>query len=67
MAYNISGSEGVELELFDGSPVMIGSNRSQELAAAIGTALKQSQRVEESWLCSRQVWNPWSPVGVIRN
>lgn len=39
MAYNISGREGVELGLLTGDRVMIGSNRPQELAAAIGAML----------------------------
>jgi hypothetical protein len=35
VAYNVSGNEGVELELVGGQRVMIGSQRSQDLAAAI--------------------------------
>jgi len=34
-AYNVSGNQGVELELRDGRQVMIGSQRPQELAQAI--------------------------------
>jgi hypothetical protein len=34
-AYNVSGSQGVRLHLRDGSVVVIGSQRSQELALAI--------------------------------
>ena len=37
-AYNVSGSEGVELLLRDGRTVMLGSQRADELAAAIMTA-----------------------------
>lgn len=32
MAYNVSGSEGVEVELLDGRTVMVGSRRPDELA-----------------------------------
>jgi hypothetical protein len=35
MAYNVSGSRGVELTLADGRSVMLGSQRADELAAAI--------------------------------
>jgi hypothetical protein len=35
MAYNISGHRGVQLELRDGKKLLIGSQRSVELAAAI--------------------------------
>jgi hypothetical protein len=38
-AYNISGNDGVELTLRDGSKIMIGSQRSQELAQAILSAV----------------------------
>mgnify|MGYP001821635815 CR=1 FL=1 len=37
-AYNVSGSEGVELFLRDGRTVMLGSQRADELAAAIMAA-----------------------------
>ena len=37
-AYNVSGSEGVELFLRDGRSVMLGSQRTEELAAAIMAA-----------------------------
>ena len=39
VAYNVSGNEGVELELVSGQRVMIGSQRSQELAAAIRASI----------------------------
>lgn len=35
-AYNVSGDRGVELTLTNGKRVLIGSQRSEELAAAIG-------------------------------
>jgi hypothetical protein len=35
MAYNVSGNQGVELELRDGRHVMIGSQRPQEMVQAI--------------------------------
>lgn len=35
MAYSIGGNEGVELTLADGRRVMIGSEKAQELAAAL--------------------------------
>lgn len=37
-AYNVSGSEGAELFLRDGRTVMLGSQRAEELAAAIMAA-----------------------------
>jgi hypothetical protein len=36
-AYNMSGNQGVQLELVDGQRVLIGSQRPQELEAAIAT------------------------------
>ncbi len=38
-AYNVSGNRGVQLELTDGKRVLIGSQRAEELAAAIGSHL----------------------------
>lgn len=37
-AYNVSGNRGVQLELVSGRKILIGSNRADELAAAIRTA-----------------------------
>ena len=37
-AYNVSGNRGVELTLQDGSSIMIGSQRADELAQAIVSA-----------------------------
>ncbi len=37
-AYNMSGNRGVQLELADGKRVLIGSQRPEELAAALGAA-----------------------------
>jgi hypothetical protein len=42
MAYNVSGSEGVLLELQNGKRVMIGSQRAPELEAAIASAQRAS-------------------------
>jgi hypothetical protein len=41
-AYNVSGNQGVELTLRDGHQIMIGSQRSQELASAIAAGLGQT-------------------------
>ena len=41
-AYNVSGNRGVELTLRDGSSVLIGSQRADELARAIVSAQGQS-------------------------
>ncbi len=37
-AYNMRGNRGVELKLTDGTQLLIGSQRPEELASAIGTA-----------------------------
>jgi hypothetical protein len=39
MAYNVSGKEGAQLELTNGKKVLIGSQRANELAAAINRAM----------------------------
>jgi hypothetical protein len=39
IAYNVRGNRGVELELSDGRRVMIGSQRADELEAALGAVL----------------------------
>jgi hypothetical protein len=39
-AYNFSGDRGVELTLFDGRKILIGSQRAKELARAIAAAQK---------------------------
>ena len=41
-AYNVSGRSGVRLEFDNGKHLLIGSQRSEELAAAIETFLKES-------------------------
>ena len=41
VAYNVSGNRGVELTLRSGSRVMLGSQRADELAAAINGQLRQ--------------------------
>ena len=38
-AYNVSGNEGVQLELTQSSPLLIGSQRADELASVINTHL----------------------------
>ena len=40
MAYNVSGNKGVEVELQDGQTIMIGSQRSEELALVLDTKMK---------------------------
>jgi hypothetical protein len=40
MAYNVSGHEGVQLVLVNGKSILIGSQRSEELEAAIMRALR---------------------------
>ena len=37
MAYNVSGNRGVELKLADGKPLLIGSQRPEELALSLQT------------------------------
>ena len=39
-AYNVSGNRGVQLQLTNGKKLLIGSQRSEELCAAIATAKK---------------------------
>ena len=41
-AYNVSGNQGVELELTNGKKLLIGSQRSEELSAAIATAKRDN-------------------------
>ncbi len=41
MAYNVSGNQGVQLELANGKRVLIGSQRAEELARAIGESKGQ--------------------------
>ena len=38
MAYNVSGNQGVQLVLVNGKRILIGSQRAEELARAIGEA-----------------------------
>lgn len=38
MAYNVSGNQGVQLELVNGKRILIGLQRAEELAMAIGEA-----------------------------
>jgi hypothetical protein len=40
-AYNVSGNQGVQLELANGQRILIGSQRAKELAWAIGQAKGQ--------------------------
>ena len=44
VAYNVSGNRGVELTLHDGRRVMLGSQRPDELAAAIETLRRSEDR-----------------------
>ena len=41
-AYNVHGSQGVQLELTNGKRILIGSQRAEELARAIGEAKGQA-------------------------
>ena len=41
-AYNVSGNHGVQLQLMNGKAILIGSQRSDELAEAIHAHLKRS-------------------------
>ena|SRR5262245_62124744 len=42
MAYNVSGNQGVQLELANGKRILIGSQRAEEMARAIGEAKGQA-------------------------
>lgn len=42
-AYNVSGNEGVQLELIGGKHVLLGSQRAKELAEAIASRLQPSR------------------------
>lgn len=44
VAYNVSGTRGARLTLADGRTVLIGSQRADELAAAIARGLRQPAR-----------------------
>ena len=44
MAYNISGDHGVQLELANRKRLLIGSQRSEELAKTIKTFVKEEER-----------------------
>jgi hypothetical protein len=44
MAYNVSGNQGVQLELANGKRILIGSQRAEELARAIGEAKGNAAR-----------------------
>ena len=48
MAYNVSGDRGVELWLTGGRSVMIGSQKADELAAAIQSRLRARDRTAET-------------------
>jgi hypothetical protein len=41
-AYNVSGNQGVELKLKNGKKLLIGSQRSEDLSAAISTAKRDN-------------------------
>jgi hypothetical protein len=42
-AYNVSGNQGVEVFLRDDHQIMLGSQRAQELATALGEGIKKSR------------------------
>jgi hypothetical protein len=41
-AYNVSGNQGVQLELANGKRILIGSQRAEDLASMIGEAKRQA-------------------------
>jgi hypothetical protein len=43
-AYNVSGNRGVQLELANGKPVLIGSQRAEELAQAIQKGMEEESQ-----------------------
>lgn len=43
MTYNVSGNQGVQFRLTNGSAVLVGTQRPQEFAAAVATALEGRQ------------------------
>jgi hypothetical protein len=45
-AYNVSGNRGVQLELLNGERILIGSQKPEELAVAIDSALKSHDKKE---------------------
>ena len=47
-AYNVSGNRGVELELTNGKKLLIGSQRSEELSAAISRAKRDNDGIPSS-------------------
>jgi hypothetical protein len=47
VAYNVSGNRGVELTLRDGSRIMLGSQRADELAAALEGQLRHRRPVAQ--------------------
>ena len=48
MSYSVSGNKGVELTLADGKRVMIGSQKAQQLADAIGAGLSESRSAQST-------------------
>jgi len=44
LAYNVSGHRGVQLELAKGKPILIGSQRAEELAQAIQEGMEEGRR-----------------------
>lgn len=43
-AFNVSGNQGVQLELYQGKPVLIGSRRAEELVLKIQEALRVREK-----------------------
>lgn len=46
IAFNVSGDEGVVIEMKDGSRVMIGSQRARELESAIARAIRDREDIQ---------------------
>ena len=48
-AYNVSGNRGVVLEFLDGRPILIGSQRPEELAKAIASLWRSATARQSEW------------------
>jgi hypothetical protein len=48
MAYNVSGRSGVQLELFDGRRILIGSQRADEFKQALRMAIDYNEKLNRA-------------------
>ncbi len=48
-AYNVSGNRGLALEFLDGRPILIGSQRPEELAKAVAFVLRSATKRQSEW------------------